>query len=477
MTKIVPTPHGESASRPIQLQSSLKSFPLLSRFRIISLLSAQSPVALCLLALLATGLALPAAADSKQHKNSANAPAPVAAARREADEKRADLDELRSHIEAVRRDISSAEGTRADVADQLKDSEREISNISRDLRKLGERRADLQGSLKELSGQAHDLEGTLGKQQAQLAALVVRQYMQERPDSLRLMLNGADPNQISRDLYYLGEIGHARAALLQAVGTSLNHKKQLAEDTRNREAELAALEAKQKQQHLKLSDQRKQRQAVLAKVSAQIANRRKELGSLQRDEKRMTRLIEELSKVIARKAAARMKPNDKAEVRAEPGRKSERPGSKTPALENERTPEIGSAPSGSFARLKGSLHLPVKGSITNRFGAARDGGSSWKGLFLRAASGGEVRAIAGGRVVFADWMRGFGNLLIIDHSDGYLSIYGNNESLFKQVGESIRGGEAVAVVGNSGGNPESGLYFELRYQGQPLDPLKWVNLR
>lgn len=433
---------------------------------------------LALLGLLASTLSWPVLANTKHtHKEQkpASQAAPATNVKREADEKRADLDELRSHIDAVRRDISAAEGTRADVADQLKDSEREISNLSRDLRKLGDRRSDLQGALKELSGQARDLEGTLGRQQAQLAALVVRQYMQERPDSLRLMLNGADPNQISRDLYYLSEIGHARAALLQAVGNTLNHKKQLAEDTRNREAELAALEAKQKQQHLKLSEQRQQRQAVLSKVSAQIANRRKELGALQRDEKRMTRLIEELSKLIAKKAAARPKPSEKPVVKEEP-HKGERQAAKTSTLENERTPEAGSQ-GGAFARLKGSLRLPVKGNVTNRFGAPRDGGSSWKGLFIRAANGGEVKAIAGGRVVFADWMRGFGNLLIVDHGDSYLSIYGNNESLYKQVGESVKSGEAVAVVGNSGGNPESGLYFELRYQGQPLDPLKWVNLR
>lgn len=423
------------------------------------------------------GWSAPACAKHKPAATHATA-TPVAASKREAEEKRADLDELRSHIDAVRRDISAAEGTRADVADQLKDSEREISNLSRELRKLGDQRSDLQGSLKELSGQARDLEGTLGRQQGQLAALVVRQYMQERPDSLRLLLNGADPNQISRDLYYLGEVGRARAALLQAIGNTLSSKKKLAEETRNREAEMAALEAKQKQQHGKLSEQRKQRQAVLAKVSAQIDNRRKELGSLQRDEKRMTRLIEELSKVIARKAAARQQPTAKNEVKgntsAQP--KNERPSKQSATLENERTPEVG-ASSGAFARLKGSLRLPVKGSVSNRFGAPRDGGSLWKGLFVRAASGGEVKAIASGRVVFADWMRGFGNLLIVDHGDNYLSIYGNNESLFKQVGEAVKGGEAVAVVGNSGGNPESGLYFELRHQGQPLDPLKWVNLR
>jgi len=124
------------------------------------------------------------------------------------------------------------------------------------------------------------------------------------------------------------------------------------------------------------------------------------------------------------------------------------------------------------------LSLPVKGELKNRFGGAREGsGVLWKGLFIASPTGQEVKAIAPGRVVFADWLRGFGNLLIIDHGDGYMSLYGNNESLFKQVGETARSGEAVAAVGNSGGNMDSGLYFEIRHQGVAFDPLTWVSLR
>ena len=105
--------------------------------------------------------------------------------------------------------------------------------------------------------------------------------------------------------------------------------------------------------------------------------------------------------------------------------------------------------------------------MSGRFGSARDGGGTWRGLFIKAGSGSEVKAIAGGRVVFSEWMRGFGNLLIVDHGDAYLSIYG----------QAIKGGETIATVGNSGGNPESGLYFELRHQGQPIDPMKWASLK
>jgi septal ring factor EnvC (AmiA/AmiB activator) len=128
-----------------------------------------------------------------------------------------------------------------------------------------------------------------------------------------------------------------------------------------------------------------------------------------------------------------------------------------------------------FSRLKGSLHLPVAGELMNRFGAPREGGGlSWKGLFIRAAQGTAVKAIAAGQVVFAEWLRGFGNLIIVDHGDGYMSLYSNNESLYKQVGERVQPGDTIAAVGNSGGQPDSGLYFELRHQSRPVNPLDWV---
>jgi septal ring factor EnvC (AmiA/AmiB activator) len=128
-----------------------------------------------------------------------------------------------------------------------------------------------------------------------------------------------------------------------------------------------------------------------------------------------------------------------------------------------------------FSALKGSLRLPVAGELMNRFGAQREGGGvSWKGLFIRAAEGAAVKAIAAGQVVFAEWLRGFGNLIIVDHGEGYMSLYSNNESLYKQVGERVQPGDAIATVGNSGGQPDTGLYFEMRHQSRPVNPLLWV---
>ena len=400
-------------------------------------------------------------------------------------DKKGDLKDLRGQIETLKKGVAAAEGKRADVADQLKDVEQEISQTQRDLHKLGTQRDRLQAALKDLAGQSHELQGRLNNQQLQLEKLVHRQYLQGNPDSLRLLLNGDDPSQIARDLHYLAIIGRARSELLEQIEGTLQRKRALAADTRERAAELAAIEGKQKSEHDKLLAQREQRKQVLEKISAKISQQRREIGNLQRDEKQLSQLIERLAKIIAANAekaakAARAEKAAKAAQAAKSAKAAPRPqpsGRAAPSAEisNERTPEATAA--GNLANHKGTLRLPTRGVVSNRFGSARQEGSTWKGLFIRAAAGSEVRAIAGGRVVFADWMRGFGNLLIVDHGGSYLSIYGNNESLLKQTGDTLRGGEVIATVGNSGGNPESGLYFELRHQGQPLDPLKWVSLK
>ena len=401
-------------------------------------------------------------------------------------DKKGDLKELRGQIESLKKGVAAAEGKRADAADQLKDVEQEISRTQRDLHQLGTQRDKLQGALKDLSGQSHELQGRLGNQQQQLEKLVHRQYLQGNPDSLRLLLNGDDPSQMARDLHYLAIIGRARGELLGEIKDNLQRKQAIAANTRDRAAELAAVETRQKEQHDKLLAQREQRKLVLEKISVKISQQRREIGNLQRDEKQLSQLIERLAKIIAANAekaakaekAARAAQAAQAAKSAKPApRQESSPSRATPSTEisNERTPEA--TATGNLARHKGSLRLPTRGVVSNRFGSARQEGSTWKGLFIRAAAGSEVRAIAGGRVVFADWMRGFGNLLIIDHGGSYLSIYGNNEALLKQTGDTLRGGEVIASVGNSGGNPESGLYFELRHQGQPLDPLKWVSLK
>src|SRR5262249_29646869 len=174
-----------------------------------------------------------------------------------------------------------------------------------------------------------------------------------------------------------------------------------------------------------------------------------------KDEARLAKLVEEIARTLAAKPAP--KPPG-------PGRK----------VENVADASLSAKP---FESLKGKLRMPVKGELVNSFGAPREEtGGQWKGLFIRSTTGETVHAIADGRVVYADWLRGFGNLLILDHGGGYMSLYANNEGLVRQVGENVRSGDAVAQVGSSGGLAESGLYFELRRDGKPFDPLKWIVL-
>lgn len=399
-------------------------------------------------------------------------------------EKRADLDELRNRIEGLRKELSANEGTRADAADRLRDSERQISRLQQKLHELGQQRGLLQQRLETLETQSNELGKTLALQQAQLEKLLYRQYLRGNPDSLHLLLNGNDPNQMARDLHYLSAIAATRAELMAEVRTTIAQKKALANDARERTNELAEVESEQKKHHAELDKQRQERKALHAELSDKVRAQRREIGSLQRDEKRMTQLIDRLSKILAQQAAARAaeearrrqqaaadaaRRNEPAQARNEPA-----PSRRQNEAENRYDPV---ANDGSFARQKGKLRLPVRGTVVGRFGGPREGGGQWRGLFIRAGSGNEVKAIANGRVVFSEWMRGFGNLLIVDHGDAYLSIYGNNESLLKQVGQAVKGGETIASTGNTGGNQESGLYFEIRHKGQPIDPLSWASLK
>ena len=388
--------------------------------------------------------------------------------RAEVAEKKDDLKEIQGQIKALQKGVAEARDKRSDAADKLKRIEQEISATQRSLHDLAQQRSKLQASLTSLVAQSRELETRLSHQHEQLGRLVYRQYLQGNPDSLRLLLNGTNPNQTSRDLYYLGAVGRSRSELLQEIENTLQRKQALATDAKERAGELAANEDEQRRQHEKMLAQREQRRVVLDTISSRIADQQREISNLKRDEKQLSQLIARLAKAIAAKPAPRR----------EPARSAPAPSAPPPqaGIHNDATPEAEQS-SSAFAQLKGRLRLPVRGVVSNRFGAARQEGSAWKGLFIRADQGSEVKAIANGEVVFSDWMRGFGNLLIVDHGGKYLSIYGNNEAVLKQTGDTVRGGDAIASVGNSGGNPESGLYFELRYQGQPLDPLKWVNLK
>ena len=368
--------------------------------------------------------------------------------------------EVRSRIKALHQDLAKSEASRSDAADQLKDIESTISLTGRKLHRLADQRQALQAQADELKAQGQRLDQQIGTQQQQLSRLLYGQYLRGQSDAFGLLLAGRDPNQAALDYQFLRRLSEAKADLIADLGATAREKRQLNQAVEAKSRELAIVESQQREAQEALLGQQKQKKALVATLAETIAAQRREIGALERDEKRLTGLINSLSTS---------------------GRRSGKPPSAgkpaPPVAPSRGGPDLARA-SGTFAALRGKLHLPVRGRIANRFGTPRpEGGAIWKGLRIVAPEGTEVGAVAAGQVVYADWLRGYGNLLIIDHGDGFLSVYGNNQSLLKETGAQVKPGEAVATVGSSGGSPESGLYFELRYQGQAFDPLRWINLR
>ncbi len=372
------------------------------------------------------------------------------------------LDALRERLEALEKDIAGAEESRSEAADQLRDSERAISQTNRKLRELGARRSETKATLADLAEQARRAEAGIALQQEAIGRALHHRYLHGQVEPMRLLLAHEDPNQIARDLHYLTYVSRARARVINELQDSLASLAQITEATRTKSVELAAIERNQNNERRTLEREKASRQQVLASVSEQITRQRREFATLKLDEERLTRLVERLARELARAKAS--KP-------------TKAPKGKKPPVANQAVPEPGDG-DGAFRQLKGRLRLPVAGELSSRFGSPRsERGFSSKGIFIRTRAGQEVRAVAAGRVVFADWLRGFGNLLIVDHGDGYMSLYGNNEALFRRTGDEVRGGDAVAAAGATGGSEETGLYFELRFQGRPFDPLSWSNLR
>ncbi len=381
--------------------------------------------------------------------------------------KRAELQaqqqDLRNRIGSLQADLSKNEKSKAGVTEQLRAVEASISAANRKLQQLAENRHAIELQLNELERQSQQLARQVDNQQKQLSRLLYQQFIHGNDDALHLLLSGKDPNQTARDRYFMTLLSREKADLLGDMRSALQEKKRLAEVTREKSAELAGIEKQQQEGRAALLQQQKERQTLLARIAGDIKTQQKQINTLKADEKRLGNLIDNL----ARRSTASSKPRRHGNNTAPP----------PPSRPMPRGPDLANA-GGEFAALRGKLPLPLHGTIIGRFGALRrDGATNWKGLFIRGGEGEEVRAVAKGTVVYADWLRGFGNLIILDHGDGFLSVYGNNQSLLRDSGKSVKAGETIAKAGAGDGIDESGLYFELRYQGQPFDPLRWINLK
>jgi septal ring factor EnvC (AmiA/AmiB activator) len=352
----------------------------------------------------------------------------------------------------VRADLDAKESSRQEARDALRGVERAISDANRTLRRLEAEQRAAQADLARATERGRTLEARLARRQDALGRLLAARYVAGAPDALKVALSGENPSDAARRLAYLAELSRATAQVADALRADLAEARELRATAASRRERLAAIEAEQRRDRARILSERRERRVILQRVSAEVQRARRTLGALEADERRLARIVEEIMQTL-----------------------STRPGAGYARVE--KVPTLGSV-SGKFSGLRGRLRLPVRGELVGRFGAPRSvGPAGTKGVFIRADEGQPVLAIAAGQVVFSDWMRGYGNLLIVDHGEDYLSIYANNESLLKQTGDPVGAGEAIATVGASGGNEQSGLYFELRHLGKAFDPLRWVVLK
>jgi septal ring factor EnvC (AmiA/AmiB activator) len=390
------------------------------------------------------------------------------------DEKKQALDDLRGRIERLNREVAKGEESRSEAADQLKVSEKAISEVNRNLTGLARDQAATSRELADVERRIKATKDDIQREESLRDKLIRHQYMYGNTDAVRLVLNGEDVSTVERQLGYLRYVTRSRVATISRLKTKVAQLAALEMEAREKQTRLAANADEQRKARATLVSERVARQQVLGRIRADIDKNRREVGRLKRDENRLTKLIEQIAIELSRKAESR-----KAE-----SRDSRRGDAKKQVYEEARVRKPGEAVNDvvdagfvgrAFSSLRGKLKLPVKGELTGKFGAQReDGGLTWKGLFIRAEEGQPVKAVADGRVVYADWLRGYGNLVIVDHGAGFLSLYGHNESIAKQVGENTVAGEAIASVGSTGGALDSGVYFELRQDGKPFDPMRWV---
>jgi murein hydrolase activator len=393
--------------------------------------------------------------------------------------------DLQAQLAKLKRQLAASESSRSEASEALASADIAISRVNRRLHELGLRRERLEQQLAVLVAREREAAGRQGRQQRQLDQLLREQHRLGLRDHLHLWMEGGDPNQPGRDASYLGYLIRDTDASVSQLQTRRLELASLQAQTEDKRAEIAKLTDDETQSRQLLEIEQLRRQRALAKASKEVLTQRQSIVRLERDEQRLGALIDQISRVLAeqtRREAERARQQAERETAA-------RRRARTPeaAKGHERDPSppptVAFEPSSSvnFSQQKGKLSLPVQGTVTARFGAPRraDGGAgpTWKGVFVKAPVGATVRSIGDGQIVFADWMRGFGNLLVIDHGDGYLSIYGNNEALLRNVGDKVAVGEIVASVGNTGASETPGLYFELRFQGRPFDPLGWVAAR
>ncbi|WP_027590606.1 peptidoglycan DD-metalloendopeptidase family protein [Pseudomonas sp. RL] len=399
---------------------------------------------------LLTCLAPPAGADSKVQTEQQ-----LEAARKE-------VLELKKMLEQLQREKSQ-------VQQQLRQTETEAGALEKQIRDLRREAGDNQKQLDDLERQKKKIDESRREQQRLIGQQARSLYQSGGAEPLKLLLNQQDPATFSRTLTYYEYLNRAR---LEQLADYARTREQLGELERQRTVHSEALARKQQalgERQARLAEVRKERQQVLARLNRDSANRADRLQERQREQAELQQVLKTIEETLARQAREREAEAARQRQLAEQRRQA--PADEAPWLSNTAVRYYG----GPFGQAQGKLPWPVEGRLIARFGAPRgeDSRTTWDGVLIGASAGQPVRAVHGGKVVFAEWLRGAGLLLILDHGGGYLSLYGHNQALLKEAGDIVAAGDTIATVGSSGGQSVPALYFAIRQQGRPSDPAQW----
>lgn len=349
------------------------------------------------------------------------------------------LDRLQKSIQKVHEHLKNTRSRKSHLLTDLKKLESNISKNSRGLKSTERKIRKLNGRIGPLKKDLTVLARQLHKQRATLADQIRAAYALGSQQHLKMLLNQQDSSETGRIQVYFDYLNRARereiSNFIQSIETKRKKENELASALNSQNTALS----KRKKQKRELQNQRLKRNQLLAQLDRKIKNQEQTLTDLESSRSRIEDLLMSLGQLLADIPTA--------------------PGDQTP-----------------FGQQKGRLPWPVQGPFLARYGQAKNRGDlKWKGVLIGATYGTPIRSVSHGRVAFADWLQGFGFITIIDHGKGYMSLYGHSESLFKQAGDWIAAGEVVATVGDSGGQPSPGLYFEIRSRGKTIDPYFWCS--
>jgi septal ring factor EnvC (AmiA/AmiB activator) len=363
--------------------------------------------------------------------------------------------------------------------------EKQVEALQKELKKS-------ETELQRLDVEKKKLQSARVEQQRLIAIQARAAYQSGRQEYLKLLLNQQNPEKFARTLTYYDYVSKARLEQLRSFNETLRQLAEVEKDIDMQQAQLLVQKSALDDQKSQLDTVRQQRQVALAKLNQDYKARDQKLQARQQDQADLTKVLKTIEETLARQAReaeeARQKAllaQQEAEKRAREQEALAKSRGKDDSDEAPRRPtkspgalvsSAGQSFGGAFEQAKGKLPWPVDGRLLARFGETRgdDERTKWDGVMISAAAGSQVHAVHGGRVVFADWLRGAGLLVILDHGNGYLSLYGHNQSLLKEAGDVVKAGEAIATVGNSGGGQDTpALYFAIRQQGRPSDPAQW----